>query len=89
MSEEEIREVVTTLDRDGNDSMSEEEIRKVFTTLDRDSNGSISAAELRYFFSSSGEMLTDEEVDNRIREMDIDGDGQINCEEFITGMMST
>ena len=69
--------------------MSEEEIREVFTTLDRDSNGSISAAELRYFFSSSGEMLTDEEVDNRIREMDIDGDGQINCEEFITGMMST
>ena len=71
--------------------MSEEEaeIREVFTTLDRDGNGSISAAELRHFFSSSGEMLTDEEIDNRIREMDIDGDGQINCEEFITGMMST
>ncbi|WP_338921390.1 EF-hand domain-containing protein [Pseudomonas silesiensis] len=70
--------------------MSEEEvIREVFTTLDRDGNGSISAAELRHFFSNLGEMLTDEEVDNRIREMDIDGDGQINCEEFITGMMST
>jgi calmodulin len=66
----------------------EAEIREVFTAIDRDGNGFISAAELRHFFSTLEEMLTDEEVDKRIREMDLDGDGQINCEEFITRMMS-
>ena len=35
-----------------------------------------------------GEKLTDEEVDEMIREADVDGDGQINYEEFVKMMMS-
>ena len=35
-----------------------------------------------------GEKLTDEEVDKIIREADIDGDGQVNYEEFVTMMTS-
>jgi Ca2+-binding EF-hand superfamily protein len=35
-----------------------------------------------------GEKLTDEEVDEMIREADIDGDGQINYEEFVKMMMA-
>ena len=35
-----------------------------------------------------GEKLTDEEVDKKIREADVDGDGQINYEEFVKMMMS-
>jgi len=35
-----------------------------------------------------GEKLTNEEVDEMIREADIDGDGQVNYEEFVTMMTS-
>ena len=35
-----------------------------------------------------GEKLTDEEVDEMIREADVDGDGQINYEEFVKMMMA-
>ena len=34
------------------------------------------------------EKLTDEEVDEMIREADVYGDVQINCEEFVKMMMS-
>jgi calmodulin len=35
-----------------------------------------------------GEKLTDGEVDEMIRESDVDYDGQINYEEFVKMMMS-
>ena len=36
-----------------------------------------------------GEKLTDDEVDQMIREADLDGDGQVNYEEFVQMMMTT
>jgi calmodulin len=47
--------------------------------FDRDNNGFISAAELRHVMTSIGEKLTDDEVDEMIREADQDGDGRIDC----------
>lgn len=52
----------------------------------QDGNGYISAAELRHVMTNLGEKLTDEEVDEMIREADIDGDGQVNYEG--TGLSS-
>lgn len=51
-----------------------------FQVFDKDGNGFISAAELRHVMTNLGEKLTDEEVDEMIREADIDGDGQVNYE---------
>lgn len=52
--------------------------------FDRDNNGFISAAELRHVMTSIGEKLTDDEVDEMIREADQDGDGRIDCTTFFS-----
>ena len=56
----------------------EEELREAFKVFDRDGSGEISSAELRHVMTNLGEKLTDEEVDEMIREADVDGNGQVN-----------
>ena len=80
-------EFLTMMARKMKDTDSEEEILEAFKVFDKDGNGFISAAELRHIMTNLGEKLTDEEVE-MIREADIDGDGQINYEEFVKMMMS-
>lgn len=46
------------------------------------------ALQLRHVMTNLGEKLTDEEVDEMIREADIDGDGQVNYDEFVKMMTS-
>ena len=50
----------------------------IFQVFDKDGNGYISAAELRHVMANLGEKLTDEEVEEMIKEADLDGDGQVN-----------
>jgi len=61
----------------------EEEIREAFRVFDRDGTGTISAAELRHVMTNIGEKLSDQEVDEMIREIDVDRDGQVNYEEMV------
>uniref|UniRef100_A0A0E0MPD5 EF-hand domain-containing protein n=1 Tax=Oryza punctata TaxID=4537 RepID=A0A0E0MPD5_ORYPU len=65
----------------------DEELREAFKVFDKDQDGLISAAELRHVMISLGEKLTDEEVEQMIREADLDGDGQVNFDEFVRMMM--
>ena len=44
--------------------------------------------ELRSVMMNLGEKLTDEEIESLIDDVDIDGDGQINYEEFFIMMTS-
>ena len=44
--------------------------------------------QLRHVMTNLGEKLTDEEVDEMIREADVDGDGQVNYEEFVRMMLA-
>jgi len=74
---------------EGNRMDSEEELLSAFKVFDKDGNGFISPTELRRIMMNLGETLTDEEVDEMIRGADMDGDGQINYEEFVTMTMSS
>ena len=76
-------EFLSLMARKMKDTDTEEELVEAFKVFDRDGNGFISAAELRHVMTNLGEKLTDEEVDEMIREADVDGDGQINYEEIV------
>merc|ERR1712178_151444 len=58
----------------GKDTDTEEELIEAFKVFERDGNGFISAAELRHVMSNLGEKLSDEEVDEMIREAVTDSD---------------
>jgi hypothetical protein len=45
-------------------------------------NGYVGAAEIRFVMDALGEQVTDEEIDEMIRMLDIDGDGEVNFREF-------
>jgi len=69
------------------DTDTDEELIEAFKVFDRGSSGFISAINLRNVMANLGETLTDEDVDEMVREADLDGDGQINYEEFVKMMM--
>lgn len=52
----------------------EEEISTAFEVFDRDGSGTIAASEFRHIMSNLGENLTDEEIDEMMKEADCDGD---------------
>jgi calmodulin len=70
------------------DTDTEEELLEAFKVFDRDGNGFITSHELRHVMTNLGEALTPQEVEEMIKEADLDGDGQINYEEFVKMMMS-
>jgi len=70
------------------DTDMEEELIEAFKVFDRDGNGYISSTELKLVINSLGEELSKEDIDDMIKEVDLDKDGQIDYEEFVKMMMS-
>jgi calmodulin len=61
-----------------NDTDTEEELVDTFKVFDSEGNGLISAAELRHVMTNLGDKLTYDEVDEMIREADVEWEGHIN-----------
>ncbi|ESN92686.1 hypothetical protein HELRODRAFT_164773 [Helobdella robusta] len=55
-----------------------EELRDAFQVFDKQGNGLISVQDLRTSLTSLGERLSNEELDELIREVDQNGEGMIN-----------
>ncbi|GMI09894.1 hypothetical protein TrVE_jg13454 [Triparma verrucosa] len=73
--------------RDPSGKFTDEEIWEAFQAFDLDKNNFVGAAEIRHVLINIGETVTDEEVDEMIRMVDTDGDGQVGFEEFF-GMVT-
>ncbi|KAL3512481.1 hypothetical protein ACH5RR_025198 [Cinchona calisaya] len=65
------------------ETVSEDLLKEAFQVFDKDRTGFISAAELRQVLTTQGDKMTDEEVDEMLKEADVDGDGQVNYAEFV------
>ena len=65
-------------------------LKEAFKIFDADGSGAVTKAELmdtmKDIMKNTGEALPEEDVDDIIREADKDGDGQIDCEEFMRVM---
>jgi len=79
-------EFLSLMARKMKDTDTEEELVDAFKVFDKDGSGFINAAELRHVMSNLGEKLSDEEFDEMVREANVDGDGQVDYEEFVKMM---
>eukprot|EP01115_Flamella_aegyptia_P011039 TRINITY_DN50336_c0_g1_i1.p1 TRINITY_DN50336_c0_g1~~TRINITY_DN50336_c0_g1_i1.p1 ORF type:complete len:155 (-),score=61.57 TRINITY_DN50336_c0_g1_i1:201-665(-) len=71
------------------DQDSESDIREAFKVFDKDLDGRISVAELRHVMTNLGEKLSDAEVDEMLREANIDDEGFVKYQEFVDMMIGT
>jgi len=65
------------------DRDSPDEIRRVFKLFDDDETGKISFRNLKRVARELGENMTDEELQEMINKADLDGDGEVNEDEFM------
>merc|ERR1712106_1314136 len=62
------------------------EFREAFALFDKDGDGTISTKELGTVMNSLGQKPTAAELETMINEVDIDGNGEIDFDEFLTMM---
>jgi len=65
-----------------------EEFIRGFQVFDKEGNGYIGAGELRYVLTQLGEKMTDEEVDELLKGVQIGADGNVNYESFARMILS-
>ena len=62
------------------------EYHEAFKIFDRNNDGQITQDELKLLLNNIGQKPSDSEIQDMINEIDIDGDGKINFDNFITLM---
>ncbi|KAH9475923.1 Myosin regulatory light chain cdc4 [Psilocybe cubensis] len=65
-----------------------EEFIRGFQVFDKEGNGFIGAGELRYVLTQLGEKMTDEEVDELLKGVQVGADGNVNYESFVRTILS-
>ena len=66
--------------------MKESHLRQAFSYFDKDNSGTISRNELRTCLQGEDFLLSEEEINNLLKDVDQDGDGEVDYDEFIDMM---
>jgi len=64
----------------------QEELRDAFRMYDKEGNGYIKTAQLKEILRALDDKLTDDELDEMIAEIDTDGSGTVDFDEFMEMM---
>jgi len=64
-------------------------VKERFSRIDKDDDGKITTKEYGTFLRSRGEKVTDAQIQGFINEMDADGNGTVDFQEYLTYMMAT
>ena len=83
-----IEEFVALINKRNKETDPEEEVINAFKVFDKEGNGSIASIDLKHLMTTLGDKITEEEIDEMLRDADIDGDGYINYEEFVRMIMN-
>lgn len=60
----------------------ERELKECFRVLDKERKGEVNVNEIRYILKALGDDLTEEEIDDMIADVDTDGSGWVDYDEF-------
>jgi len=67
---------------------SAEELRDAFQVFDKHGNGMLSVHDMKISLTTLGERLGNEELDELVREVDKDAEGQVSFEDIIRVLMA-
>jgi calmodulin len=65
-----------------------DDLYNAFKIFDKDNDGKISNEELTYMLTTLGDKLTEEEINEILKEADTDHDGYINYMEFVESILN-
>ncbi|KAF9574092.1 hypothetical protein BGW38_008354, partial [Lunasporangiospora selenospora] len=67
----------------------EKEFLSGFKVFDKDNDGYIAVAELRYVLTNLGEKLSEQEVDELLKGIEVDKNGKVFYEDFVKMLLSS
>jgi len=65
----------------------ERELKEIFRVLDKEKKGEVNVNELRWILKNLGDDLTEDDIDDMIADVDTDGSGWVDYEEFAKLML--
>merc|ERR1711976_754517 len=84
----ELNDFITVVKKKMQEDEDERELKEIFRVLDKDKKGEVPVSELRWILKNLGDDLTEEDIDDMIADVDTDGSGWVDYDEFAHLMLS-